>query len=55
MLEEDQEYTEEEDDYIPYPDCPMCGGQSGLMGYLGQLAWFRCLFCGMEFNIPAND
>ena len=38
----------------PYPDCPMCGGESGFMGWLGNLKWFRCLFCGMEFNVKED-
>jgi hypothetical protein len=30
--------------------CPVCGGTIYLLGYLGNLAWFRCANCGMEFS-----
>jgi hypothetical protein len=46
-----------EDDDIdenPYPDCPLCNGQAGFMGWLGNLKWFRCIFCGWEFSIKSN-
>ncbi len=44
-------YEDDDVDENPYPDCPVCGGYAGLMGWLGKLKWFRCLFCGMEFSI----
>ena len=31
--------------------CPACTGPSVFMGQLGNLAWFRCQNCGMEFHI----
>lgn len=41
----------DEDIDKPYPDCPICSGQVGFMGWLGNLKWFHCLFCGMEFSV----
>ena len=43
-----------EDDDIdenPYPDCPLCNGQGAFMGWLGNLKWFRCIFCGWTFSV----
>jgi DNA-directed RNA polymerase subunit RPC12/RpoP len=31
-------------------ECPVCGGEGGYMGTLGFLDWFRCRYCGMDFN-----
>lgn len=40
-------------------DCPACGGDTGnFMGYLGNLAWFRCQRCGTEASVriePKDD
>lgn len=30
--------------------CPVCGGESGLLGMLGNLEWLRCRYCGMEWH-----
>lgn len=30
--------------------CQLCGGVLVLLGLLGNLAWFRCRQCGMEFS-----
>ena len=35
--------------------CPVCDGMGVLMGGLGNLQWFRCRQCGMEFNLPAEE
>lgn len=48
--DEEMEIINDEEDYTPYPDCPICGNISGFMGWLGNLNWFRCMFCGMEFS-----
>lgn len=29
--------------------CPMCGGPVGGLGLLGNLAWYRCVDCGLDF------
>ena len=51
ILGEDEQ-TEEQDD-LNDPEaveCPVCGSEAFLLGYLGRLQWFRCRYCGMEFN-----
>jgi rubredoxin len=31
--------------------CPLCNGDDAVfMGLLGSLAWYRCRYCGIEFN-----
>ena len=55
---EDTDYnydSDDDDDAYPYPDCPVCGGVSGFMGWFGILAWFKCILCGMEFNVPKSE
>lgn len=32
-------------------DCGLCGGPGVPLGVLGQLSWFRCRNCGIDFNI----
>ena len=52
-----ERYTDEEmeiileDELENYVDCPVCGGIGGLLGALGNLTWYRCLNCGIEFNL----
>lgn len=41
-------------------DCPACErlgahGIGALLGTLGSLVWFRCLNCGIDFNIPRES
>ncbi len=36
------------------PDCPMCQGRGVLLGRLGQLRWYRCRSCAMDFNRPSH-
>ncbi len=31
-------------------ECPMCSGFGALLGKLGNLFWFRCRQCGIDFN-----
>jgi hypothetical protein len=35
------------------PKCPICKGDSFLLGYLGKLAWFSCRYCGWQHSAPA--
>ncbi len=39
------------------PDCPVCDGdESGrFLGRLGELRWFRCESCGMDFNRKTGE
>lgn len=31
--------------------CPWCGADGGaLLGPLGRLTWFRCIYCGGQFS-----
>lgn len=30
--------------------CQLCGGLLALLGTLGNLRWFRCTGCGMDFS-----
>lgn len=32
------------------PQCPACGGQGQTLGGMGQLEWYRCRNCGLDFN-----
>lgn len=32
-------------------ECPVCGGQGQVQGFLGQLTHYRCRNCGMWFSI----
>lgn len=34
-------------------DCPICGGESTLLGALGRLLWFVCRYCGAQFSEEA--
>lgn len=36
-------------------ECPICGGELYFLGYLGNLAWFRCANCGMVLNVEADE
>ncbi len=36
------------------PRCSLCPGLGVLLGQLGQLRWFRCRACGMDFNRPSH-
>jgi|GEM_PF-515431 len=50
-------YYEEvgEDEYMEEaPICPMCGGIGMPLGTLGDLDWWRCRQCGMDFNTDAE-
>ena len=51
MPDHPAEPFEDDDDPYPWPDCPVCDGVGGYIGWLGKLAWFRCIFCGIEFSI----
>ena len=35
--------------------CPVCGDWGSLMGHLGNLTWFRCVSCGIDFNLTSED
>jgi hypothetical protein len=37
------------------PDCPMCSGESFLLGQLGALIWLRCCRCGIHFSISSQQ
>lgn len=45
---------DDDDGYEDEISCPVCGGVGESMGKLGDLEWFRCRHCGMEFNRPAS-
>ncbi len=34
--------------------CPVCSGETIFLGQLGNLEWYRCRNCGLEFNIHVN-
>jgi transcription elongation factor Elf1 len=40
------------DDQIPeeISDCPLCGGQRGVIGKLGKIIHIECRNCGMKFT-----
>ena len=35
-------------------ECPACYGELYLLGYLGNLARFRCANCGLEFSFEID-
>ena len=39
------------DDYVPPPGCPVCDGPGIEMGGLGNVVWYRCRNCGIEFKV----
>jgi hypothetical protein len=43
-----------DDESAAPPGCPVCGGPGGELGGLGSLLWYRCVNCGMDFNVKAN-
>ena len=46
-----EDYTEEEMEIInSMAVCPVCDSDNVPMGKLGQLTWYRCQSCGMEYN-----
>ena len=58
MLSEDgfndggEYYTDEEIEIInSMQPCPICEEDNVPMGKLGNLTWYRCQSCGMEYNL----
>lgn len=43
-------YNEEDFDDMQFPECPACGEINLQMGILGKVTWYRCRYCGMEYN-----
>ena len=41
---------DENESTLEYATCPACGGDGGYLGTLGNLDWFRCIYCGAEFK-----
>ena len=35
-------------------NCPVCQGEAGKMGTLGNLTHYQCRACGMMFSRPAE-
>lgn len=35
--------------------CPLCNGEGEYTGTLGNLDWFRCRQCGMDFYRSVNN
>jgi len=35
--------------------CKLCEGSLYLLGILGNIAWFRCRHCGVEFSENVGD
>lgn len=48
-----EEYLEAEVETPEY--CPMCDGESYKLGQLGNLVWYKCRMCGMQFNIEGEE
>jgi len=46
-IHEEEQYEADKDN----PTCPLCNGPGSCMGGLGNLTWFRCRNCGVDFNI----
>jgi tRNA(Ile2) C34 agmatinyltransferase TiaS len=47
-------YTTETKELKMNPICPICDGEGKYMADLGDLAWFRCEDCGMDFSTPID-
>lgn len=46
--------------YTPWEEleeytCPVCDGPGVPIGDLGRLSWFRCRYCGMDFNVETKE
>ena len=39
------------EDELDFPPCPVCGGEPTPLGTLGNLLWFRCSQCGIDFYV----
>ena len=47
----DQCAPDDESAFVVDPSyCPACGGTGSRLGRLGGLVWFRCRYCGMDYN-----
>jgi transcription elongation factor Elf1 len=33
--------------------CPMCNGEAGILGILGNVTWMLCRNCGMQFHLAS--
>jgi hypothetical protein len=50
-LDEDDVNDEPDQDDEPWiPCCPACGGDGIVLGDLGEVRWFRCRACGVDFR-----
>ena len=45
-----ERYSDEELKLFNSELCPVCDSDNVPMGKLGQLTWYRCQSCGMEYN-----
>ena len=45
-----ERYSDEELELFNSELCPVCDSENVPMGKLGQLTWYRCQSCGMEYN-----
>lgn len=52
-LEKVAQEESDEEESMPEADCPVCGGPGVPLGGLGNLMWYRCRNCGMDFNQKA--
>jgi hypothetical protein len=35
--------------------CELCDGRLALLGFMGRFVWFRCINCGCECSVEANN
>lgn len=38
--------------------CPICAAENGAdceLGHLGDLLWIRCRYCGIDYNLKAEE
>lgn len=39
-----------DENYLIVSDCPTCDQENYPLGALGNLLWYRCRCCGMEYS-----
>jgi hypothetical protein len=56
-MEQDLYYEEEEEEEAILISCPGCGNANFPLGPLGQLLWFVCRACGLQYhdNVEADN
>jgi len=52
--EHDIEESDDEEFFADSAYCVMCGGQGNFLGRLGEVTYYRCRNCGIDFHEHEN-